>query len=244
MRIGIYTGGKLDAQVNLEERRTQKGMLEFYGAGTLFQLNDATSDFSAFEVIFEPSYLEDLLGGDMPAIFRMKASSISVELDDEEWTNFSKMMRLLLVLSKAEGALSPVTRSMAQTVLRYTTSLFRKYLRRDKKPLMRQEIIFQEFAHLVTTSHGRQRRHKYYADQLNVSEHYLSLAVKRSSGITAKEWIDRVVMAEIKLMLVHSDLTIAQIAYKLDFPSDSFLCRFFRRHEAMSPLEFRRAYMY
>lgn len=242
MRIGLYTQGSVDSLINLEERHLEKGVLEFFGAGTLFQLNDVSDDFRAFEVIFSSSYLNDLLGGDIPVMFRLNASSQCVEIDENEQLNFQRMMRILLYLAQVEGEQSPVARSMAITLLRYTITLFQKFMKRDDRSYSRQETIFHEFARLVTLSHGRQRRHKYYADKLNVSEHYLSIAVKQSSGIPAKEWIDRMVMTEIKMQLVHTDLTISQIASDLDFPSDSFLSKFFRRHVGMSPMEFRKAY--
>ncbi len=59
------------------------------------------------------------------------------------------------------------------------------------------------------------------------------------SGSTPKELIDNVVVAEIKVMLRYTDLTVQQIAYHLDISSESFLCRFFRRMTGFTPLEYR-----
>ena len=59
------------------------------------------------------------------------------------------------------------------------------------------------------------------------------------SGSTPKELSDNVVVAEIKVMLRYTDLTVQQIAYHLDISSESFLCRFFRRMTGFTPLEYR-----
>ena len=59
------------------------------------------------------------------------------------------------------------------------------------------------------------------------------------SGSTPKELIDNVVVAEIKVMLRYTDLTVQQIAYHLDISFESFLCRFFRRMTGFTPLEYR-----
>lgn len=67
----------------------------------------------------------------------------------------------------------------------------------------------------------------------------VSMAVKQVSGSTPKELIDNVVVAEIKVMLRYTDLTVQQIAYHLDISSESFLCRFFRRMTGFTPLEYR-----
>lgn len=64
-------------------------------------------------------------------------------------------------------------------------------------------------------------------------------AVKQVSGSTPKELIDNVVVAEIKVMLRYTDLTVQQIAYHLDISSESFLCRFFLRMTGFTPLEYR-----
>lgn len=65
-------------------------------------------------------------------------------------------------------------------------------------------------------------------------------AVKQVSGSTPKELIDNVVVAEIKVMLRYTDLTVQQIAYHLDISSESFLCRFFLRMTGFTPLEYRK----
>ena len=62
---------------------------------------------------------------------------------------------------------------------------------------------------------------------------------KQVSGSTPKELIDNVVVAEIKVMLRYTDLTVQQIAYHLNISSESFLCRFFRRMTGFTPLEYR-----
>lgn len=242
MRIGIYTQGQMDCLINMQEQHLHQGMLEFYASGTIFQLNQASPDLNVLEIIFDPSLASELLGGNLPHLFGLYSSSHNIAISPDEQTNLCQMMQLALNLVKTEGELAPTTRSIVQAILRYTLSLFRKHLKQHQDNISRQEIIFREFSHLVALSHGQQRRHRYYADKLNVSEHYLSLTVKKISGVTAKEWIDRVVIAEIKILLVHTDLTIAQITHKLEFPTDSFLCKFFRRHTSMSPLEFRKTY--
>ncbi|MGM9712716.1 MAG: helix-turn-helix transcriptional regulator [Prevotella sp.] len=94
---------------------------------------------------------------------------------------------------------------------------------------------------MLTLAEGRQRRLAYFASRLNVTEHYLSLAVKQATGSTAKDFIDNSVITEIKILLRLSDLTILEISHRLDFPSDSFLCRYFKRLTGMTPLEYRSA---
>ena len=56
---------------------------------------------------------------------------------------------------------------------------------------------------------------------------------------TAKEFIDRAVVLEIKMLLKSSDLSVQEIAYRLHFPDQSYLGRFFKKHTGESPTEYR-----
>lgn len=64
--------------------------------------------------------------------------------------------------------------------------------------------------------------------------------VQASSGVSAKEWIDRAIVAKAKVMLLHSDKQVAQIADELQFANASFFCKYFKRMVHMTPVQYRR----
>jgi AraC-like DNA-binding protein len=47
------------------------------------------------------------------------------------------------------------------------------------------------------------------------------------------------VIVEIKSLLQTSNLSVQEIAYRLHFPDQSYLGRFFRKHTGQSPTAFR-----
>ncbi len=49
---------------------------------------------------------------------------------------------------------------------------------------------------------------------------------------------DRIIL-EIKRLLIHTDLTNKEIAYRLNFEDTSYFNRFFRKREGMTPSTFR-----
>ncbi|MDR1370204.1 MAG: helix-turn-helix domain-containing protein, partial [Dysgonamonadaceae bacterium] len=51
--------------------------------------------------------------------------------------------------------------------------------------------------------------------------------------------IDRYFILEIKILLQSPKLTISEIAYRLDFPNESYFSRYFKRHTGMSPRDYR-----
>ena len=79
----------------------------------------------------------------------------------------------------------------------------------------------------------------FYADKMCVTPRYLGVVIKETSGITVKEWIDRALITNAKIMLKYENIPIAQIAEDLNFPNPSFFCKFFKRITGMTPHEFR-----
>lgn len=94
----------------------------------------------------------------------------------------------------------------------------------------RQSELFHRFVALVHEHCAQEREVSFYADKLCISTRYLSTIVRSVAHSSAKEFIDRSVMLEIKMMLQSTDLSVQEIAYRLRFPDQSYLGRFFKKH--------------
>lgn len=103
----------------------------------------------------------------------------------------------------------------------------------------RIENIFEEFMQLLSTYHTKERGVKFYASKMNITPNYLSGAVKEYSGKTASEWIDDYVILESKTLLKHSKMTIQEIAYYMNFPTQTFFGKYFKRITGMSPKQYK-----
>ena len=111
--------------------------------------------------------------------------------------------------------------------------------RRVPESTTRQTDLFHRFVALVHEHCTREREVTFYADKLCISTRYLSTIVRNISHSSAKEFIDRSVVLEIKVLLQSTDLSVQEIAYRLRFPDQSYLGRFFKKHTGESPTEFR-----
>ena len=78
-----------------------------------------------------------------------------------------------------------------------------------------------------------------YADRLCITPNYLSSIVRRNSGLTVMQWINRHIIQQAKLQLKYSDLPVWQIAESLNFPNPSFFSKLFKRETSMTPGEYR-----
>lgn len=102
------------------------------------------------------------------------------------------------------------------------------------------QLIVHRFIRMVKAEAVSHHRADYYAEKLNISQRYLNKIVwKHTCGRTPKQLIDEQLTAEIKEKLTDLTLSVTQVAYSLNFPDQSYLSRFFRRHTGMSPAQYR-----
>ncbi len=109
----------------------------------------------------------------------------------------------------------------------------------EGKQRSRYELVFDEFRALVRKNYKKERGMQFYADKLCFTPKYLSTIIKRVSQVSANEWISRYVILESKALLKSSNMTIQQISDELNFPSQSFFGKYFKRMVGMSPKSYR-----
>jgi len=78
-----------------------------------------------------------------------------------------------------------------------------------------------------------------YAARLQVTASHLNETVRRTLGKTAGQVIRERIVLEAQRLLRHSDLSVSEIAYHLEFDDPSYFARFFRKHTGQPPAQFR-----
>lgn len=99
--------------------------------------------------------------------------------------------------------------------------------------------LAERFIQLVRQNFKAHRFLDFYADELQVSRKHLSRTLKEQTGYTAAEWIDRFIILEACVLLKSSNLHVQQIADELNFTSQSFFGKYFKKHMGISPREYR-----
>lgn len=100
-------------------------------------------------------------------------------------------------------------------------------------------LISDRFLTLVRENFKRERFLDFYADALEITPKHLSRTIKSQTGVSPVEWIERFVVLEAKVLLKSSRLNIQQISDELNFPSQSFFGKYFKKQTGLSPKEFR-----
>lgn len=102
--------------------------------------------------------------------------------------------------------------------------------------------LFYHFMQILAAHYTTQREVAWYASQLSLTPKYMSEVVKNVTGRTVGQWISLMVVMEIKSLLRNTDMSIKQIAQRLNFSTQSFLGRYFKNNTGISPLDYRKRF--
>ncbi|WP_230680513.1 helix-turn-helix domain-containing protein [Pontibacter rufus] len=108
-----------------------------------------------------------------------------------------------------------------------------------RKHSLQTGSLYERFIQLAQEHCTTEREVQFYSNQLNITPKYLNQICKRSSGVTASEWIHRFAKERIILFLQNNNLSISEIADKMEFGSRSFFTRYVKKLFGVTPSEYR-----
>lgn len=237
-RMGFIRRGTVTGIINLKEVHLSAGNLVFITPGSIVEPIEASDDFSLEGVGMsaETFYLAN--GRNIPELFNGRMKDGQLIVSEEERSVLDGMFRLLRRLMEPSTANKNVVYNMVATISHYFDYLFSRQV--PNAPVhSRATDIFNHFIRLVNLNCKEHRQLSFYAQEICVSERHLSTVVRQTSGVAAKEWIDRAVVIAAKVMLKHENLTVSQVSDKLHFPNASFFCKFFKRVTGLTPQAYR-----
>jgi AraC-like DNA-binding protein len=107
----------------------------------------------------------------------------------------------------------------------------------------RDEVEFSRaFSQLVEWNYSRLHTVAEYADLLHITPKALNKRITRYSNTTPNDVIKNRIVLEAKRLLVHTNLSVKEISYKLGYDDISYFSRFFTKQVAATPNNFRLTY--
>ena len=236
--------GAAEVSVNQYQGHVCRNTLVLLLPGSILMLTDRTEDFRVTFCAFswdlfaeaafrlEPSFFHALRERPItsPPHRIVEGASIWFQMAAYTYRDRNNVFRNTIIKNRLQNLL-----------LESFDKMQRFAARRPRTPetTTRQTELFHRFVTLVQAHSSQEREVSFYADKLCISTRYLSTIVRTVARSSAKEFIDRSVVLEIKMMLQSTDLSVQEIAYRLRFPDQSYLGRFFKKHTGESPTEYR-----
>ncbi len=242
--------GNFKCTINLTEYEIHDGMLVINLPNNIIQLQPVNQDNELVELTIiaaSPKYMT-ALSSDLDRIFIDAISMLKnpiMTTTPEEVSIATEYFTLVDNVMKIDSEYRNISVSYLLTsVFHLIGGMLKKRLdaeadEDEKAPSTRHKQVFESFIKLVEKYHNKERSVSFYADRLCITPKYLSQIIKKVSGFSAPEIINKYVILEAQHLLRHTDLSVKEIADQLYFPNQSFFYKYFKAHTGCTPNSYR-----
>lgn len=242
--ILVCIRGKLDYVVNLKEYVVEESSILVNTPENIIQFR-GSKNLEAYAILISSEFLKTMqydLMQQMTNYLPVKQHFHAV-IPLEQLAPLIPFYDLIKVsLRQIAPETDQIVRSLSQAFLLSVTRLMREHkateLEADHTVARGTKLLFERFMDILARYHQHERTVQFYADKLCVTPKYLSTVVKEYSGKTPSDWICEYVIAEAKSLLHYSQLSSQEVAFRLNFPSQSAFGKFFKQKTGISPRQY------
>jgi AraC family transcriptional activator of pobA len=203
-------------------------------------LKEETKPVKGFVAGFTEEFLlleENRMLRQLPVI-QNPAGAHEIVLSDEDITYIADVMRKMTDEFNAGGSWqNQMLTSWLRVLVIYLSRLYNEQFGESK--ITQNHCLLKSFQELIGEHHAELHDVAAYANLLNLTPGYLNDVVKQQSGKTAINHIHNRLVVEAKRKLLHTDLSVKQIADELGFEDAAYFNRFFKRLTESTPMAFR-----
>ena len=241
-RMGILVQGEIHANINLVEKQITAGSIIFFGPGTLITPSYFSPDVEIYGFALSPTFCMPFAAGQMPSAFNGQVRDFQLPASEADIATARQILETLWHVVHQHDYDRQLIGSLIAAQMHHYDNLFRRYTTQQQVTQSREQTIFDRFILFVNQYAVDEHQIAFYASKMCLTERYLGTVVRQASGVTAKEWIDRALIARIKVELRHTDKSVARISEEMNFPNPSFFSKYFKRLTQKTPAEYRNSY--
>ncbi len=180
---------------------------------------------------------------EFPFFFSLEQNNPPLLLTSEKDKNFLKELfdRGSMEILKQKDVSEEIIRSLLDLILLTCDQIYPK----DSNKVQRGKghILVKNFFSLIEENYQNNLRVNDYAEKLAVTPNHLTQMVRQITGKTSVELIQKKLIAEVKRLLLHTNLTVTEISMHMNFPDQSYFTKFFKKQTGITPLQFRKESM-
>jgi len=176
---------------------------------------------------------------EFPFFFTIRQENRPLMLESKQDVQFLETLfkKGIAEIEKREKFSVELLRSVLDLVLTSCAVLYKPD--ENLLPKGKGNIVVKKFLQLVEENYQNNLTVNEYADKLSITPNHLTQTVNQLTGKTSSQIIKAKQVLEIKRLLVHTNLSVTEIAGQLNFPDQSYFTRFFKRETGISPLQYR-----
>jgi AraC family transcriptional regulator, transcriptional activator of pobA len=204
------------------------GVLIHFNETFLIQ-NDSEMDFLLKVELFNNPYQQPscCIGNDTEHILNVYLGQIMNELQNQDAFGKEELLRIYL-----KAFLIQVQRRRGE--LQQKNGHFSSVQDERRSQLMK-------FVNLVDENYMKGMAVSEYARLMHISSRTLSDLTSLQLNKTPSQMIMERIILEAQRLLLHSNLNVNQIGYRLGFDDPSYFVKYFKKHTTVSPSDFRKS---
>lgn len=242
--IALCITGKIELHANDEIHQIRQGSLIVLGPEVSRKWVNASPDFCAKTLGFTEDFLiEDNVDATLLRrfnFFHFNAAKV-VQLDDDDIRSLGKLLEDVKHLLESDSKRKrQIIKSYIYIALNLTADSFDRYCGEETSLLKNSINLADRFKQLLNKHYMNVRSVGDYANLLFVTPNHLSETVKLTTGKTAGQLIEEMLVMEAKIRLKQTSLNVSQIASFMNFSDVSAFGKFFKRHTGFRPVEYRK----
>lgn len=243
-RIDVVTAiiclhGTMDGFINLKEYHVKAPGFSIVMPGQILEYKRISQDFKGLFIIMSKKFIDSLDIEERFPFFLSVWNNPYIPLDGEGVEAFVTYYRMIqrMIRQTDNPRRMEITKHLTKAFF-YGAGYYLHDIP-DDSAKSKQELLVEKFLNFVEANYKEHRGMDFYADKMCLTAKHISSVIKEVTGKSAVDWIDDQVVLEAKALLKSSNLTIQQIADELNFPSQSFFGKYFKRVVGVSPKEYR-----
>lgn len=255
IEICYVSSGKGTHLVNEKEFRVTKGdlfIIRYNMMHTFFREIDDSDDLIVYNILFKPSFLDQILGGLVDFDFTLLPTSflfhdiespatdkLDLSLNVDEQMDFDDILnKIYLEFSlQPNGHFSMIRAYMIQFIIMIIRAISNKEI--SQKDTIRESVVINKILiHLK----------EHFSEKLNLndivlksffSKGYLCKVFKEATGMTMSEYIHVLRINEACSLLVNTDANMVDIALQVGFSDYKSYMRAFKKVTGKRPKDYR-----
>ncbi|QIG88409.1 helix-turn-helix transcriptional regulator [Chryseobacterium sp. POL2] len=234
---------KLKEQINIHN--LSEFSIVLLDTASVYEIIEYSKDIEIQIVVYEREFIEKLnlrfnrLNAFRAIKLELRKSYQSTENEFMAlWNNVLNIQYYLSNSEKQEYGMEVLESFF--TAFIYQLANIVSYQRKiSKQKMSRSQETALSFIRLVSIHFKQERSVEFYANKLMLSSRHLTVVLKEIFGKSAIQIINEFILNEAKAQLSSTSKPINEIASQLQFSDQYSFSHFFKKHENLSPKEYR-----
>ncbi|MBQ7819267.1 MAG: AraC family transcriptional regulator [Bacteroidales bacterium] len=235
--------GEINILIDLKPLLISKNTQVIIMPNSIVKIQKVSPDLKIFFLGISSSLFRAMCAHVSPTLFRLIKQNPLFLLSQENKVVVESFMQMTRTIYNDidNQYRTQIIKSTLNAFILYNYDKYQKLHSNDENAMEpTRNKIFDDFIDLIHKNCLTEREVTFYADKLCISCKYLSDICHNIVGASAKKIIDNFSLLEMKVLLHNTQLSMQDIANKMGFPDQSYMGRYFKRYEGISPSAFRK----